>query len=103
MIGVVVTLCRAATASPAKSPARRPVARTRVNIAIPLVAGEAQRVARIVRGVVDRSRVREARREDEAKAKDKRESRCSQRLRALKVSCTGDDRRRAGLGMRVQD
>src|SRR5688500_709707 len=59
MSGVVVTCCNAAVTRPAASPA---AAALRISVlSMPAsVVGQAERVARVVRGVVQRHRVREA-------------------------------------------
>jgi hypothetical protein len=73
MSGVVVKDCRAATASPAKSPANRPTAKTRVIMIYSSVAGKAERVTCVMRRIVNCGRMRKARRIDEANPKNERD------------------------------
>src|SRR5258708_38864228 len=83
MSGVVVACCSRAIASPAKSPARRPTDNTRVSIGPPLVAGKAQAVAGIVRGVVYDLRIGKACQEDQPESQKQGDARCSKRLAPL--------------------
>src|SRR3990167_5101723 len=70
MSGVVVTCCTAAISRPAKSPARRPTDKIRVSIVPALVAGKAEAVTRVVRGVVDDLGIGKAGQESQPEAQD---------------------------------
>jgi hypothetical protein len=95
---VVVKDCRAETASPAQSPANRPTAKTRVIMIYPSVAGKAERVARVMRRVVDCGRVRKTRRKDEPNPKNECDGRGNERAGPFAAT---DDRYRINLSVQL--